>query len=324
MGINLKDSAKKIKKLIDAASTISIVGHVHPDGDCVGSCLAVYNYITENYADKTVDVYLEALPAPFKFLSGSKKVKHELGKGRYDLSFSLDCSDTERHGKFAKSFSHAITTVTIDHHVTNKGFGDICVVDGASSSTCEVIAEMLDMDKVSLATAECLYLGMVHDTGVFKYSCTGRRTMEIAGLLLEKGVRSDKIIDDTFYKKTYKQNLLMARTLLESRLFLKGKVILGVVTREMFRDARAVPQDTEGIVEQLRLTDGVEAAVFVYQLPKKQLKFSLRSKEYVDVSKIAEEFGGGGHIRAAGFETSLKYEEALNKVLERIEEQLKQ
>ncbi len=321
---DFRDSAKKIRKLINAASTISIVGHVHPDGDCVGSCLALYNYILDNFENKTVDVYLETLPAQFRFLNGSKKVRHETGKGRYDLGISLDCSDTARHGKFAKCFSHAISTVCIDHHVTNKGFGDICVVDGDSSSACEVLAEMMDMDKVSLQTAECLYLGMVHDTGVFKYSCTGRRTMEIAGLLLEKGVRSDRIIDDTFYKKTYKQNLLMARTLLESRLFLKGKIIHGMVTREMFRDARAVPADTEGIVEQLRLTDGVEAAVFVYQLPKKMLKFSLRSKEIVDVSRIAEEFGGGGHVRAAGFETSMKYEEALNKVLERIEEQLGQ
>lgn len=324
MQSDVKEKSRRFLKLIEAADTISILGHMRPDGDCIGSLLSLYNYITENYKGKTVHVYADKFSNDFKFLNGAKKIKHSLkDKFHYDLSISVDSSDTDRHGDFAEVFSTAITTVCLDHHVSNTGFGDYCYVDADASSCCEVITDMLDMDKISKNTAECLYLGMVHDTGVFKYSSTRRKTMEAAGRLIEKGVDTAYIIDETFYKKSYKQNLLMARCILESNLHFEGKVISGFISKEMFKEFGCTTMDTEGIVEQLRLTEGVEVAVFVYQLTKKTYKFSLRAKNYVDVSTIATSFGGGGHIRAAGFETDMPLEEAMEKVLELVKEQLK-
>lgn len=323
MQSDVREKAIRFLELIDEADSIAIMGHMRPDGDCVGSTLGLYNYITENYEGKRVDVYLEEFSSDFNFLKASDKVnykKHD--EIVYDLAVSIDASDMDRHGEFSDIFKKARISACIDHHVSNEGFGDFCYIDPDASSACEALSDLLDMDKLSKNTAECIYLGIVHDTGVFKYSSTRRKTMELAGLLLEKGVDSAYIIDGTFYKKTYKQNLLMASCLLESKLYLDKKAISAFISTEMFKEYDCSKLDTEGIVEQLRLTDGVEVAIFVYQLDDSKYKFSLRSKTYVDVSKIASAFGGGGHVRAAGFETDLFYEDAISKVLDMVKEQL--
>lgn len=320
---DIRDKGKKLHKLISAAASIAIIGHTKPDGDCIGSILGLYNYINTNYKDKKVDAFAEAFPSSFKILSGARKVKHEPLDTCYDLTISVDAADTDRHGKFAPVFRNAITTFTIDHHVSNTGFGDICCIDGDSSSACEVICELIDLEKLTPEIAECLYLGIVHDTGVFKYSSTSRRTMELAGILIENGARPNIVIDETFYKKSYKQNLLMARTVLESELYAGGKIISGYISKQIFKQFKATSMDTEGIVEQLRLTDGVEVAIFIYQVARKSYKFSLRSKNYVDVSVIATEFGGGGHVHAAGFEIEGDVDDILGKVITMVEGQLK-
>ena len=323
MGVDIIKKAKKFRQLIDAADKIAIIGHIRPDGDCIGSNLAMYNYINDNYKGKTVDVYDEKFSSSFSVLSGYRKVKHEPAKTGYDLAISIDVSDLDRLGTFKEMYNSAITTVCIDHHVSNKGFGDFCYIVPEASSACEAMCDLLDLDKISEKTANCLYLGMVHDTGVFKYSNTSRQTMELAGLLIEKGAKPEVIIDDTFYKKTYKQNKLMARVVLESELHEEGSIISGYITKDLFKEYKCTTMDTDGIVEQLRLTDGVEVAIFAYQLTKKKIKFSLRAKSYVDVNIIATKFGGGGHVRAAGFETEGEFEEVLKKVIRLAKKQLK-
>ena len=323
MDNQFREKGKRLHQMIESSDSICILGHIRPDGDCVGSTLAVYNYITDRYKGKTVDVYLDTFPASMKFLNGARKVKHDATGKHYDLAISIDVSDTERLGKFKDLYLTSISTVCIDHHVSNTGFGDLCFVDAEASSACEAFAELIDPEEISLNTANCLYLGIVHDTGVFKYSCTRRNTMELAGLLLEKGVDSSMIIDETFYKKSYKQNLLMARTVLESVTYMDGKVIVGYISKETMKDFKANVLDTEGIVEQLRLTDGVEIAVFAYQMTKKTFKFSLRAKNYADVNIIATKFGGGGHVKASGFEATGVYEELLAELLEEIKLQIR-
>ncbi len=316
------EKGKKLIKLISAAESIAIIGHKKPDGDCIGSILGLYNYISDNFDKKTVDVYAEAFPSSFRFLSGARKIKHEIAKNSYDLAISIDVSDTDRLGKYAEIFNNSITTFCIDHHVSNKGFGDISYVDGNASSAAEVLCDLLDMDKFSDKTANCLYLGIVHDTGVFKYEATSRHTMELGGRLIELGAKHTYIIDETFYKKTYKQNMLMAKTILESMQYLDGKVIYGYISKGTFKQFKATNMDTEGIVEQLRLTDGVEVAIFAYQTGKNDYKFSLRSKTFVDVSRIATDMGGGGHVRAAGFDVKGELDDILGVVLGKIKQQL--
>lgn len=307
---------------IENAATIAIIGHIRPDGDCVGSCLGLYNYILDNYADKHVVVYLQTIPAKFNFLRGAGQIMHEPEATVYDLAVSLDCGDRDRHGEFAGIFANAGDTICLDHHRSNVGFGNYYYCDPDASSTCEVLYRHMDPAGIGWECAEAIYLGIVHDTGVFKYSCTSAATMRIAGEMLQLGARSQYIIDETFYKVNFNQNRLTGMALTAAKLHFDGKVISTCVTKEMFQACHATKEDTDGIVDKIRVTDGVEVAVFIYQLDDTSFKFSLRSVAYVDVSRIAVKFGGGGHVRAAGFEAGGAYEDILKEVLDMIQEQL--
>ncbi|MBE5943883.1 MAG: bifunctional oligoribonuclease/PAP phosphatase NrnA [Lachnospiraceae bacterium] len=307
---------------IQKANTIAILGHIRPDGDCVGSCLGLYNYIMDNYQEKQVVVFLQPIMEKFKFLKGADIIRNVPDRSIYDLAISLDCGDTDRHGEFSGIYAGARDTICLDHHQSNQGFGNYYYCDAGASSTCEVLYRYISHGIISTECAECLYLGMVHDTGVFKYPATSKETMAIAGELIEKGVRTQYIIDETFYKVTFNQNKLTGRALLDARLYLDGKVIGTRITTEMFEQYNTTKSDTDGIIDKLRVTDGVEVAIFAYQLNDETYKFSLRSVSWVDVSKISVAFGGGGHIRAAGFEVKGDYEENLSKILSMIEEQL--
>ena len=145
---DFREKGKRLRQMIEAADTICIIGHIRPDGDCVGSTLAIYNYIIDNYEGKTVDVYLEAFPVSMKFLNGAKKVKHEAAGKHYELAISMDVSDLERLGKYKDMYLSAISTICIDHHVSNPGFGDLCFVDAEASSACEALAELIDPDQM--------------------------------------------------------------------------------------------------------------------------------------------------------------------------------
>ena len=163
---------------------------------------------------------------------------------------------------------------------------------------------------------------MVHDSGVFKYSNTSRRTMEIAGVLIEKGVETTDLIDKTFYSKTYKQNQILGRVLMESILALDGKVVIGCISQKVEAFYEATSEDYEGIVEQMRITQGVEVAIFLHETSPMVYKVSMRANDMVDVSKIATMFGGGGHIKAAGCSMSGSYYDVVNALLEQINNQL--
>ena len=309
-------------ELIEQSDTIGIFGHIRPDGDCVGSCLGLYNYICENYR-KDVKVFLDKIPDKFNFLNGADAICHEVTDNVLDLAISIDCSDRDRHGRFYDMYGQAKHTACLDHHRSNQGFGEYYYCDPDASSACEVLFRHLDENKVSLACAECIYLGIVHDTGVFKYAACKEETLQIAGKLISKGVNAQRIIDETFYKVSYKQNLLTGYATLNAKLALDGKVIYTFLSAEDMKAFACGNEETDGIVDRIRVVDGIEVAILAYQLIEDgPIKFSMRSISKVDVSKIAVFFGGGGHIRAAGCEVNKQFDEVLADVLKMIEEQL--
>ena len=300
----MKKENRRIETLLAGARRVAVLGHVHPDGDCVGSCLALYNYLRENLPGCFVRVYLEAFPENFGFLAGASEVSHDFEEEvAYDLCFCLDAADPERLGGAVRYLQKTPRSICLDHHITNTGFAGTNIIDPKSSSASEVLYSLMDPMKISHHTAECLYLGIVHDTGVFKYSSTSEETMKIAGGLLAKGVDAAKIIDGTFFRKSFTQNKLMGLALLASRLYAGGRMIASVLRLEDLARYGAVPKDTDGIIDQLRVTDGVEAAMLVYETEPGLFKISLRSCYVVDVSRIAARYGGGGHVRAAGGQT---------------------
>lgn len=308
---------------IKDAACVGITGHVRPDGDCLGSTLGLYNYLKVNRPDLSVDLYLEQPGAEFSYLTGIDEILHTPKNVAYDVFIVLDCGSIDRIEPFAQCFEQAKKTICIDHHISsqNNDFADINLVKPEASSASEVLYTTFDEDKVNKAVAECIYTGIIHDTGVFKYSCTSAKTMEIAGKMMEKGIAYSDIIDNSFYKKTYVQNQILGRALLESVLFYDGKCIFSNVTRDEMAFYGVTGKELGGIIEQLRLTDGVEVAIFLYETGDHEHKVSMRSKKQIDVAKIAAEFGGGGHVRAAGFTGKGTVYSIVNKIGEMIERQ---
>ena len=313
----------ELLKLVNEAKSVAIAGHVRPDGDCVGSCLGLYNYLLENTKDKQIDVYLESVPAAFSFLKNTNCAFSEAKtETSYDLFIALDCGSRDRLGFTEELFLSAKHTINIDHHISNTMFAEQNHVEGEASSTCEVLCGFFEGSCISKETAECLYLGIVHDTGVFKHSNTSRKTMDVAGSLLEKGVSASKVIDDSFYRKTYMQNQILGRCLLESILLLDGKIIFSSVSQKMMDLYGAVPADLDGIIDQLRVTEGVEVAILVREEGTQNHKISMRSNGKVDVSKICCLFGGGGHKMAAGCMMTGSVHDVINNLSGQIEHQL--
>lgn len=311
--------------MVKQASSIAIVGHVRPDGDCVGSCLAAYNYLTEQYPEKSIQVYLQKPPVKFDYLKHFDCISEDTRTGIvYDLCICLDSGDRERLGDNKVYLEQAVNSICLDHHITNGGYAGVNVVRADASSTCEVLYSMLEDEKVSKAVAECIYTGIIHDTNVFKNSNTTAATMETAGRMMAKGINFSKIIDDSFYRKTYVQNQILGRALLESMTFLDGTCIFSVVRQKDMDFYGVDSSDLDGIVDQLRITEGIECAIFIHETANHEYKVSMRSNNYVDVSKVAAYFGGGGHVRAAGCTMNGSLHDAINNLALHIEEQMKE
>ncbi len=312
-----------LNRLLELADTIAIGGHVRPDGDCIGSGLGLRQYIKDNYKDKEVEVYLEEIPEKYRFLEGIETVRHEIPEGKiYDLFICLDCADLERLGFSAPLFENAKNTLCIDHHVSNPGFAKENHIVPDASSTSELVYELINRECVSKEVAEALYTGILHDTGVFQYSCTAPSTLRAAAELLEAGVDAPKIIRDTFYEKTYAQHQVLGRALLESILFLDGRCIASYIREREMRFFGVDRSDLDGIASQLRNTKGVEVAIFMDEIRPNVYKVSLRSGDIVDVSVIARYFGGGGHKKAAGFTLTGTPYDVINNLSKQIELQL--
>lgn len=315
----------KLGMYLENVTTAAIAGHTRPDGDCVGSTMALYNYIQDNYPQVHVDVYLEPIADVYKVIKNTENIISTYeGDQVYDVFFALDSSDRERLAGAGKFFDTAKRTVCIDHHISNEGYAGENIVFPKASSTCEVLAAMMDMDAVSVDVAEALYIGILTDTGCFKHSNTGEQTMNIAGKLISKGIRFSKLTDEVFYQKTYMQNQLLGRSLLESFLIFSGKCIISVVDHKVMDFYEADTTDLEGVIDQMRITKGVEVAVLITEIGELKFKVSMRSNEYVDVAKIAGIYGGGGHIRAAGCTMSGTKYDVINNLTMFIEEQLAQ
>ena len=308
--------------IINISDTIAVGGHVRPDGDCAGSCLAFYQYIKKVYPDKKVYIYSDKIPEVFSYIKGYEVSCPDEITEPVDLFISLDCRSVDRHCDGGRCFNSARYTINIDHHISNNGFAQINLVEPKASSTCEVVFGLFDEKMIDRDIATALYTGIIHDTGVFTYSNTSRKTMEIAGFLIEQGIDTDKIIDESFYEKTYKQNLVLGRCILESRLILDGKCIVSVATEDIMREYDVTAEDLDGIVNQLRITKGVKVAVFIYQLNEGEYKVSMRANGNTDVSGTALKFGGGGHVKAAGCTLYGNLNEELDKLIKEVEKQI--
>ena len=262
-------------------------------------------------------------PTIFSYLKGYDEMNLTYSpKEKYDVFIALDVSSLDRLGESVYFFDAADKTICVDHHETNPGLADVNEIRPKASSTCEVLFNLFEKQYIDDAVAECLFTGIVHDSGVFQYSNMSRESFNIVGELVEYGFDGPKIIQDTFYVKSYVQNQILGRALLESILFMDGKCIVSMVDRKMMDFYNVLPKHLEGIVNQLKNTKGVEVAIFMYEMGTQRFKVSMRSNGGVNVATVATVFGGGGHERAAGVEMNGTYYDVINALSKEIEKQM--
>jgi len=304
------------------AKRIGISGHIRPDGDCVGSCLALYQYLHKCMPDCTVEVFLEKPADIFSEIEGFSLINSEFPeRDVFDVFFALDCGQ-ERLGDAEKYFVQAKKKINIDHHISNKGDGDINYIKPQVGSASELVYDLIDKEQLDKEMAMAIYIGMIHDTGVFQYSNTTPETLQKAAYLISFGFDFSRLIEETFYQKSYLQSQIMGRALMESIRFMNGRCIVSMVDRKIMDFYQVDTKDLDGIVNQLRNIKGVDCAIFMYESGNLEYKVSLRSNEKVDVAKVASYFGGGGHMRAAGCTLKGTFHDCVNNLSLHIEEQL--
>ena len=315
----------RITEEVRNAGSIAVSGHIRPDGDCVGSVMGLYLYLKKELPEAEVDVYLEKPAEIFDCISHIEDIKSEFNNvdtGKiYDVFIVLDCAD-DRLGEVRVLYEKARKKINIDHHISNPGCGDVRIVEPERSSTAELLYDLMDPAALDEEIARALYIGIIHDTGVLRYSNTAPHTLQVVSELIKFGFDFSKIIDDTFYEKTYVQTQIMGRAILESVRFMHDKCIVSMVSRRMMDFYQVTPQDLDGIVNQLLAVKGVECAIFMYEIRTLEYKISMRSKGRVDVAGVAMRFGGGGHVRAAGCTMNGTYHDNINNLAIGIAEQL--
>ena len=295
------------KKLIAASKRILVSGHLSPDGDSLGSMLALARLLRNAGYEASATADLNALGKP-GFLEGVKDlipVRKLKRQKRFDLFIAVDCASFERMPPEVRPVAEKLPRICIDHHVTNDGsFADVSIVDSKASSTGEIIWRIARWNEWNLDTAiaEALWVAIVTDSGRFAYDSTKPGTMRAAGDLLKHGVRTALINDilyGTFPKKAIELKRIAWRSL---HIWKNRKVAEVTLTRDDFREVRGTKADAEDIIEIPRSVARNEIALFFYQIPDrtKETRCSIRTRGNWDATVLAGKFGGGGHVKAAG------------------------
>lgn len=314
----------KIISKIKGSNRIAIMSHIMPDGDNVGSCLALYNALTK--AGKDVRFILDDdIPKVYRFLKSSDKVLRPGQFEHFDIVIALDCGDAKRLGK-SRLYLDNNFVINIDHHISNDEFGNLNMVDPNAAATGEIIYQIIKILGIEMDTeiSECLYTAIVTDTGQFQYSNTTSVTHQIAGDLINNGVNVS-LMFERIYQNSSKEKVMLMKTALGTLEFYHNDSISCIsLTQKQMEEANAQEADSDGIINLARDIECVEAAIFLKELEPGKIKVGLRSKKVIDMASVAQKFGGGGHVRAAGCTLHGEIEEVKAKILESIIEEFRQ
>lgn len=315
MNNNLNSMMVKAIEEIKEAKSIFLASHVQPDGDNIGSLLGLGLAIKKLGKDVYV-LKTDYIPKDFMFLPHIDMI-NDYNEDAIDVFISLDSSDKDRLGDNKILLNKANNIINIDHHISNTNYGNINIVDGDAAATCEIVFELIKMLNIDIDAeiATCLYTGISTDTGSFMYSNTSAKTHLIAAELLEIGIDKENININIWQNKSLDKTKLFIKTLETLETFFDDKVAIIMVTRDNLRQTGANMEDTEGIVSFVRDISTVEVSVMLKEFEENEIKVSMRSKRYVDVSYVCSLFGGGGHQRAAGCMIASNIEKAKEEIL---------
>lgn len=313
----------EILKQIQKAEKIVILTHESPDGDAVGSSLAM-KLIVEKL-EKTADVIIPEYSRLFNFLPSAEAIMTDSEIKNYDLAISVDCATLKRMAK-KEYFENAKSTIVIDHHGSNTMYGDLNYVNPASPACCEVIAGMLKYYEIDITKdiGTCLMTGIITDTGGFRHVGITPETFEFTADLIRLGVDVPDIYKRTLNTKTRANFELSKKVMDRMEILEDGKITFTYMNKKDEEEVGAEPGDHEGLVEIGRDIEGVEVSIFIRQKENEEAyKISMRSGNKVNVSDICFLFGGGGHPRAAGALIQGNVEQVKEKLMKEVRKALK-
>ena len=314
MEFSLDDIIKPAKKIL-------LLSHVNPDGDTLGSMCALYSMIEKRFKKKADMSVVSNIPYNYNFLPNINLAQRYFDQSLvYDLVITLDVASIERVRDAKIFFDRAKCRVNIDHHKTNPNYGDYNLIEPSSSSCGEVLFNYFKKNNWEITTdaAICLYTAIMTDTGNFRFENTSSNALRAAAELVDLGANPNKIYKYCYETKT--KNLVMFQNYCVNKAeFLNdNKIVYTTVYKKDLEKYSAGDDYTDGIAEALRAIDSTEVSFVVKEVESKLTKVSMRSKK-IDVAKICEQFGGGGHTFAAGCTIKASIKDSIKKLLKEIE-----
>lgn len=306
------------------APTVALFSHVSPDGDCIGSMLGI-GLALEAMGKKVYMYNPDPIPRNLVFLPGVNKIKTEMPDPFPNCLFFVDCADLQRVHLQKDNLPKEAVVLNLDHHISNQNFGSINWVDSNASATGELAYELICQLDVNLTQeiATNLYTAISTDTGSFKYSNTTSKTHQIAGKLIDAGIKIGDIHHYVYDQIPMVKLELLRRSLNQLQIYADGQLAIMTLRKIDFEESGAEESLSEGLIDHARTIEGVEIAILLKESKADVIRVSLRSNRWFDVNKIADRFGGGGHKRAAGCTLEVSLEEANQRILKTIEEELK-
>lgn len=301
---------QEIARNLDRADSLILTGHIHPDGDSLGSMLALYAHLAA--AGKNVELLLDdELPALYSFLPGFEQIRRPDGSRRKaDWLVVLDASDAERIAGVREAVDAPI--LNIDHHISNTKYADFWYIDSKAAATGEIIYDLLRLMDAAVTPdiAVCLYTAIATDCGFFRYANTTSATLRYAADLIELGAEPS-VISEYLETKPLKSITTLTQVLATLETYENGKIAAITIPPELVDDGS---ETTEGFINYPRNIEGVEIAI-MFRPTEAGTRISFRSRD-ADVSQLALSFGGGGHVRAAGCTVAGDFSAAKGRILE--------
>ncbi len=301
------------------ASSVLIGTHLNPDGDALGSALAMSLYLDSIGIDNEVLCHHPA-PKNLQFLPGVKRIRQHPKGEKHDLAIMLDLDSLDRLGSTEPYFSECPRLIVIDHHVPHEAPGNLRIVETSAAATAVILAQLLEAvgAKITPEMATCLLTGIVTDTGSFRFRNTNPESLAVSSLLLEKGGDLTQVNEEIFQSKQLSAARLLGHTLETMQLACNDQLAWSALSIRDFDFAKATDEDTEGFVNEMLFITSVQIAAIFREPKPGRIRCSLRSRSQYDVAEVAREFGGGGHKNAAGCTFDLTLEEAEDLVVERL------
>jgi len=300
-----------------------IVCHVAPDGDCLGSALALA-LACERLGVRTVVGSADGVPEAYRFLPESERISAQAPAGTFPVGVALECSALDRAGVFADALARSRTLINIDHHLSNAGFGNIVYWDATAAAVGEQVYDVIRAMGVPLRAdlAQCLLTAIVTDTGSFRFANTTPRTLRLAAELIEAGATAQAIVEHVYETRSAGSLRLLGAALHSLVVSADGRIAWTAVTPRMLQEAGALPEDVTGIVGMLRQIRGVRVAL-LFEVTPAGIRVGIRSRDGARSNVIAEVFGGGGHTGAAGFTAAGALNEVIARTLAEVENELR-